>query len=154
MPTTVKVGTEERSVLAIRVKAPDQNLHLVKAAYQYQLVPIDGSLTDFELKWVKLEDYAVPWITVPGASLSQGSEVLGPTTYTCGWTIATDSGDAAYPWNVRVQWYKLGVLQDTDLVPQSAGGAHQTFNAQDQISCVLGYVNSNGSGDTVSTDTV
>lgn len=137
------------------VKGNDQALHAMRQEYEYQHRLKDGSLTEYEDVWVLQAEYGPPWITVPGVSLSQGPELIGSTTYTVGWTIATDSGDAAYAWNVRVEWYKAGVRQFTDVVPQSAGGKQRTdFNVQDQIQCVLGYVNSNGSGDTVPTDTV
>lgn len=154
MSTQVKVGGAWHDVTALRVKGADQGAHLVRALYQYQRRLKDGSLTEYETVWVKIAEYSPPWLTVPGVSLSQGSEVLGPTTYIVGWTIATSTGAAAYAWNIRVDWYKAGVFQVSDIVPQSAGGKQRTYNAQDQIYAIVGYVSAQGSGATVQTPTV
>lgn len=102
--------------------------------------------------WRQVGDWEAPTVTVPGVGITQGSS-FDPPDAKVYWTVV-GSGDYRYSYSVRVEWYRNGVYDWADQVPQSTGNVTRFFSMWDQVYAVVRYVNSAGSGPTTQTATL
>lgn len=87
----------------------------------------------------------VPQNTPSGVTLGKGPEVLGLSQHDCAWTIPS-VGNPDRDLDMRVRWYVNDVLDATDVVAVTTGGASRDYDVSDDIHVMVAYLNTIGAG--------
>lgn len=120
----------------------------------WMLRRMPGPIDPPEYGWQVVGDWRVPDLPVPGVRLVKGFQITPPTAQVT-WTSVGDSGDPRYDYQVRVEWYRNGLLEDIEQRAQITGQTpFREFTEGDAVFARVQYLGPGGGGPMTQTDTL